>query len=449
MSDRAAEILESISDGFYAVDRNWCFTYINRRAEELWKLPREALLGANIWEVFPQAVGGEAQAAHFRAARERVPVRFELDSRVLQTWVSGTIYPTSDGVSVYFQDISQRHRMEMALRESEQRYRALANVAREAIVIHDNGHILDVNESFLAQFGYGYEEARDLGSLGFIKPECRPGMMEQIRRGGDRIYETVGQRKDGTTIPLEVHARPFTYQGKAARVCVLWDLTERRAAQAERRRAEHLAAAIREAHHRIGNHLQSVTDLLSLALAELEPGRATEVLQATVLRVQSMGQVHALLKRETDFDQVDSGELFRRVVPWAVSCHNRATIDLDVQAESLPLAANDATTLTLVVQELVSNAVRHGLAGRRGGHLRVHFTADENQARLVVADNGVGLPPGFDLDTHAGMGLQLVRALAEHRFEGRLTLRSEHGVQADVRFDIGRLRHERSAGADL
>ncbi|HEX8532609.1 MAG TPA: PAS domain-containing protein, partial [Allosphingosinicella sp.] len=102
------DILESVSDAFYAVDRDWRFTYLNRKAEEWWGRRREELLGKVYWEEFPVAVGSEPYQAHLRAAETREVVRLEAMSPILGKWVDISIYPTGDGgLSVYFRDISE------------------------------------------------------------------------------------------------------------------------------------------------------------------------------------------------------------------------------------------------------------------------------------------------------------------------------------------------------
>ena len=106
------EILESISDAFYAVDHAWRFTYINRKAEELWHCDGESLIGQVLWEVFPHAVGSESHTTLLRAARERQMVRFETLSPVVRSWIEVSVYPSETGLSVYFRDVSERRRQE-------------------------------------------------------------------------------------------------------------------------------------------------------------------------------------------------------------------------------------------------------------------------------------------------------------------------------------------------
>jgi PAS domain S-box-containing protein len=111
--ERLWEILESISDAFYAVDKDWRFTYINRKTEEIWGRRRDDLIGKVYWEEFPQAVDSGPYKAHQQAMQERRPVRLEAMSPIVKYWVDISIFPTADGgLSVYFRDISERRKAE-------------------------------------------------------------------------------------------------------------------------------------------------------------------------------------------------------------------------------------------------------------------------------------------------------------------------------------------------
>jgi PAS domain S-box-containing protein len=129
--ERATDILESISDAFYAVDEEWRFTYINGKAEELWGRSREELLGKNIWDEFPQAVDSVSYRQIMRAMEEDVTTEFETESQVLGAWVAGTAYPSREGLSVYFRDVTERKRAEEEIRQSEQRYRSFVEQSTE------------------------------------------------------------------------------------------------------------------------------------------------------------------------------------------------------------------------------------------------------------------------------------------------------------------------------
>lgn len=101
--EHATDILESISDAFYAVDHEWRFTYVNRKAENLWGRSRETLSGKHVWEEFPQMIGSEPYWQIKRAMEEGVTTEFETVSPILGVWIAGRVYPSREGISVYFQ----------------------------------------------------------------------------------------------------------------------------------------------------------------------------------------------------------------------------------------------------------------------------------------------------------------------------------------------------------
>jgi len=104
----AEEVLESISDAFYAVDFDWRFTYVNRVAEAWWGRTRQELIGRHLWTEMPKAVGSEPYYAHLRAAEERKVVRLEAMSPIVGHWVDISIFPNPHGLSVYFRDVDER-----------------------------------------------------------------------------------------------------------------------------------------------------------------------------------------------------------------------------------------------------------------------------------------------------------------------------------------------------
>jgi PAS domain S-box-containing protein len=141
--ERATDILESISDAFYAVDKEWRFTYVNGKAEELWGRSSEELLGKIVWEEFPEAVERESYQQIRRAMDRGVTTEFETRLSQNGAWVTGRAYPSREGLSVYFQDVTEHHRAEEAQRflvqasavlsSSLDYHETLASVARLAV----------------------------------------------------------------------------------------------------------------------------------------------------------------------------------------------------------------------------------------------------------------------------------------------------------------------------
>ncbi|MEH1840272.1 MAG: GAF domain-containing protein [Nostoc sp.] len=119
---RIANLLESITDAFFALDKKWRFTYINGQAELLLQKAQNELLGQSIWEVFPELIDTRFHREYYRVMLEQVSVKFEEFYQPLNCWFQVHAYPAKDGLSVYFQDITERRRTAEALRESEERW---------------------------------------------------------------------------------------------------------------------------------------------------------------------------------------------------------------------------------------------------------------------------------------------------------------------------------------
>jgi len=173
-------ILESITDYFFALDREWRFTYVNRRAEELLGAPREELIGRNIWETFPQAVGSDFYREYRRAMAEQTPVVFQSPSSVSpDRWLETHAYPSPDGLAVYASDITDRRRLEEQLRQA-QKMEAVGRLAGG--VAHDFNNVLTGIK------GYAEFLIRELA-----EGDPRRHDAEEIRRAADRAADLTRQ----------------------------------------------------------------------------------------------------------------------------------------------------------------------------------------------------------------------------------------------------------------
>jgi len=129
---RTSTILESITDAFYALDHNWHFTYLNRQCEAYFGMPRENLLGRVIWDVFPDARGAGLEDRYQRAMTEREAVHFEAQSIITDRWMEIHAYPSADGLSVYFRDVTERRQAEV---ENKQLLTELVRQSRDLQIL--------------------------------------------------------------------------------------------------------------------------------------------------------------------------------------------------------------------------------------------------------------------------------------------------------------------------
>jgi PAS domain S-box-containing protein len=225
---RLNTVLETIADGFYALDREWRFTLINDAALRHFGRKREELLGRSIFDVFPE-VRGSVFEKSFREAMETVkPTRAQAPSVLMDKFMSIHAYPGPESMTVIFRDITERQRAEEALRASEQRQAAFAAATFEGIVLSEHGIILDCNEQFAQMAGAPVEKLKGTSIADIIAPEDRDRVTENILYDRESITEHSMLRKDGTRITVEAHGRPLSEAGDGRRLTAVRDVTERK-----------------------------------------------------------------------------------------------------------------------------------------------------------------------------------------------------------------------------
>lgn len=169
---RLASIIESIRDGFFAIDRNSVIEYWNREAERMLGLSSEEVIGQNLWHVLPSALFPRFYASYHRALNERQSVRYEEYSKTLKLWLDVAIFPSPNGLSVYFKDITERIEAEKALEASEQRFKAMVQNGSDVITILDReGKYLYMSPSSKATLGRPPEFWLGRNVLEFIHPD--------------------------------------------------------------------------------------------------------------------------------------------------------------------------------------------------------------------------------------------------------------------------------------
>ena len=177
---RTRTILESITDAFCTLDREWRFTYANHQAELLLGRKRDELLGRNHWKEFPDTLGTDVERNFRRAMTKNVAATFEIFYPSHDRWYEIHAYPSLDGLSVYFRDVSQRRRDEEALRESEEKLRLLADtIPQLAWMARPDGHIFWYNRRWYEYTGTTPEQMEGWGWQSVHDPETLPKVLER------------------------------------------------------------------------------------------------------------------------------------------------------------------------------------------------------------------------------------------------------------------------------
>ncbi len=196
---------------------------------------------------------------------------------------------------------------------------------------------------------------------------------------------------------------------------------------------------LREMHHRVKNNMQTIASLLGLQARRAHTDEAGELLRLSAGRIAGMARVHDLLSED------DLGHTTVRAIAEAMLDLMRADLsasgdrfELSIDAADVQISSDKATVFALVVNELLWNAVQHGLEGRSSGAIRVEARADGSNVHVSVIDDGAGLTDEFMLDRDMGLGLTIVRNLVERNLEGSFLIQPRAdgpGTSASFRFE--------------
>ncbi len=191
-------------------------------------------------------------------------------------------------------------------------------------------------------------------------------------------------------------------------------------------------ASVQEMHHRVKNNLQTVAMLLRLQVGypNITP---QDVLHETINRVLSIATVHEILS-ESGHDELGLLGLIQRLAQTigANMTNPHARINITVSGDNVQMSTQNATSLALVANELIQNALEHGLPNGRGGEIKVSLTRHAGGLRMVVQDNGQGLRDDFDIDADLGLGLEIARTTITEDMNGTFDIQSIKGTRVIV-----------------
>jgi len=472
-------ILDSITDLFYQLDRDWRFTDVNRQTELHSGLSREQLIGRVIWEVFPQSVDTVVYDHFHRAMEQMMPAHFEVISKMKPgVWFEAHIYPANSGLTVYLSDITERKRAETTSR-------LLASIVEssdDAILSKDlNGIISSWNRGAERVFGYTAEEVLGKPAKILLPPDRyneEPAILARVLSGRSvDHYETVRRRKDGTLIDVSLSVSPIRDEdgnivgaSKIAR-----DITAERRAWEERTRLlenERVAREEAEAANRLKDEFlatlsHELRNPLNVVIGYSEILRRSEEMEnngfvgraAEVIRRNALAQSQ-LVSDLLDLSRLQMGKLAINNQPVSlltIITDALETVKSETEAKqiSLKLLASqdpfivdgDPVRLGQVAWNLLNNAVKFTPIG---GEITISLGAQGSGAQFVIEDSGQGIAPEFlpyvfeifrqgDASSSRrqgglGIGLALVKQLVE--LHGGLVRAESQGLGQGARFNV-------------
>ncbi|WP_375495355.1 response regulator, partial [uncultured Nostoc sp.] len=418
-------VLAGIQDQFYVLDREWRYSFVNDQVAAVVGIQKEDLLGRIFWEVFPDVVNSEFYTQIHRANAQQTVVQFEYFYPTWQRWFENRVYPFAEGVSIFTTEISDRKQAEKALRESEEKFRNMADNAPFMVWVTDS----DSRCTYLSQSWYDFTDQNEEISLGFgwlnaVHPDdyndARNVFLEATSSYSAFRMEYRLRRKDGEYRSCIDAANPWfgvdgEFKGYIGSVI---DITERKVAEAERDRLLELEQAARTEAERANRIKDEFLAVLSHELrSPLNPilGWArllqTREFDATarkkaIATIERNAKLQAqLIEDLLDVSRILQGKLNLKMFPVnlvLVIEGGLETVRLAAEAKNIQIQTmldtsfgqvlGDSSRLQQVIWNLLSNAVKFT---PEGGKIDIQLERVDTQAQITVSDTGKGISPDF------------------------------------------------------
>lgn len=340
-----------------------------------------------------------------------------------------------------FEDITKRKSVENRIAKSEKKYRELADLLPQTVFETDvDAKLTFMNVYGFEMFGYSQKHLENgLNILELIIEEERDiskGKITEVLKGNGSGDEYTAKRMDGTLFPIILHSNPIfnreIFEGFRGIIIDISDIKD--AEEKIMTSLKEKEVLLQEIHHRVKNNMQIISSLLSLQANHTDREEIAEILKESRGRVKSMAMIHEKLYQSQNIGKLNMAEYLNNLVRDIVRSYSTTSTDIsfNVEVENINLNIDTAIPMGLLVNELVSNSVKHAFPNKKGNiSLKLEYV--DNNYILHVSDNGIGFPENFNIQESSTLGLKLVKSLAI-QLEGDLKIKNNNGTSFVLKF---------------
>lgn len=397
-----------------------------------------------------ERVGKELYGALLTARRSLIETKMRRkDGTVLDILIgSSATDPQSTepmaSVSCVLVDITESRRAQNAIREKEQLMAELFRACPECIALTtlDEGRFIEVNEAIHNLFGYSREELIGHSVDEFaiwVSIDDRSAIVDRIRNGElVRNYEAKLRRKDGTIIDALLSMTTADIYGRKHIISFATDISERKIIENELTSSvREKEILLRELQHRIKNNLAMISAIAAIGMDQTTDPKARSAIGDLKDRIQSLSALYDLLLRSGRTDQIDLGDYLKAIIQLLSDTYTDSDklLTIEHRIDSIQTDLKQAVPWGLIVNELVTNALKHAFPPGRQGRILIELCKSQDTLELRVSDDGIGLPNTIESTPSGGLGLGIVQMMAT-QLKGRVVRTSDHGTTFTITVPI-------------
>jgi PAS domain S-box-containing protein len=446
-------IFESINDVYFRTDSDGRVTLISPSVQTQSGWVPEEIIGKPVADFYLNPDDHEKTMEKLKASGVVNDYELKLlakDGSVIETSASSNLVfdknGKPEGLEGVLRNITERKRAEEELQAREAYLDQLFESAQEAIVMADNkGKALQINQEFTRLFGYTQEEAVGKIMDELIVPKrfqkSATLITEKVAKGERTAFEAIRCRKDGRMIAVSVLASPIVVGGKQIGTYGIYrNITERKKAEEQIKASlKEKEILLQEVHHRVKNNMQIISSLLNLQSRHIKDEESLGLFKSSQNRVKSMALIHERLYQSKDFTRIDVADYVQNLtnhlfITYGIS---KDAVKLKINIKDIFLDINTAIPCGLIINELVSNSLKHAFPNGKKGEIKISMRPlSKGEIELVVGDNGVGMPIKANLRNTKSLGLYLVSMLAEDQLHGEIEMDKTDGTTFRFRLRI-------------
>ena len=448
---------ETSLDGILVVDEQGKIISFNRRFVDMWSIPSEfmdskthehALQWASDKLTVPEEFLSRVKYLYEHRGEKSHEEISLTDGRTFERYSAPLFGSESQyyGRIWYFRDITERKRAEQELRESESKYKTLINNIPGMIYRARADWSAEIIRGSEVICGYNEKElnSKEENWLSIIHHDDKERVFEEslklskVQKDLVQTYRIITKNGDIRWIEdrkTSLISEEGEFMGLDG---IVFNITERmQAEEALRSSLKEKEVLLREIHHRVKNNLQAISSLLKLQFIKIKEKQYADILKESRFRIKSMALIHEKLYQSGDFSKVDFKGYVKTLVNSLFRSYgvNPAKIAIRVEVVDVSLELDSAIPCGLIINELVSNALKYAFPEDRKGEIRVTLgSTKEDEFMLTVRDNGAGMPEHIDFRNTESLGLHLVTILAEDQLHGKVEFNRIEGTTYDITF---------------